>query len=438
MSAGHKKITIDELQIGMFVVDLDISWIKSPFLFHRRAIKTKKDIALLKRSGVKQLTIDLDKSQIKIEQSVSDAELPRPEQASEQFLDNEVQNEDVNTEAEIESSESPEVTPSELSVNCLNNPTVSLDKEMGRAAVLKKQAEQAFNEINACIEQKKVIPVQKLQPVIDDTISSLLRNSQALLTLMHLKRYEQKLFAHSFSVMTLALTLGIQQELSENELKELALAALLHDLGWTQLPFNLFGKPQKYSENEKKVVHQHQKIAKVLIAKNHNIPDKVRSMMMKHHERLDGSGYPEGLQEQQLDTMDRILILTDYYDETIHGLLDGPGLIPSETLRVCYKEASQNKLDKLLVESLIKLLGIYPLTSAVELTTGEKGIVVEVNRDKPLFPVVRIMYAADGRPLLNPLLIDLECDEQKRHVKTIVGEINETTDPQHLLLVNEV
>lgn len=437
MSAGHKKITIDELQTGMFVVDLDISWIKSPFLFHRRAIKTKKDIALLKRSGVKQLTIDLDKSQMEIEQAASDAELLRPEQ-SEQLMDNEAQHEDGSAEAECELSESPTVTTPELSANSLNNPTVLLDEEMGRAAILKKQAEQAFNEINDCIEQKKAIPIRKLQPVIDDTISSLLRNSQALLTLMHLKRYEQKLFAHSFSVMTLALTLGIQQELSEDELKELAMAALLHDLGWTQLPLNLFGKPQKYSENEKKVVYQHQKIANILMSKSHNIPDKVCSMMMKHHERLDGSGYPDGLLEQQLDAMDRILILTDYYDETIHGLLDGPGLIPSEALRVFYKEAVQNKLDKLLVESLIKLLGIYPLTSAVELTTGEKGIVVEVNRAKPLIPVVRIMYDANGRPLLNPKLIDLEHDELKRQIKTIVGEIDETTDPQHLLLVNEV
>ncbi len=433
MSAGHKKITIDELQLGMFVVDLDISWIKSPFLFHRRAIKTKKDIALLKRSGVRQLTIDLDKSQLQVNE-VSASEQP----AEPVNADNDTQHNEVSAETETEQSENPELAIPELSADSLNNPTVLLDEEMGRAAILKKQAEQAFNEISDCIEQKKVIAVRKLQPVIDDTISSLLRNSQALLTLMHLKRYEEKLFTHSFSVMTLALTLGIQQELSEEELKELAMAALLHDLGWAQLPLNLFGKPRKYTENEKKVVYQHHTIANVLISKSHNISDKIRSMMMKHHERLDGSGYPEGLQEQQLDTMDRILILADYYDETIHGLLDGPGLIPSEALRVFYKEAVQNKLDKLLVESLIKLLGIYPLTSAVELTTGEKGVVVEVNRDKPLIPVVRIMYAVDGRPLLNPQLIDLQHDEQKRHIKNIVGEIDDTTDPQHLLLVNEV
>ncbi len=147
MSVGHKKITIDELQIGMFIIDLDISWIKSPFLFHRRAIKTKKDIALLKRSGVKQLTIDLDKSQMENEQAASDAELLRPEQASEQFVDNKAQNEDISAEAEGELSESPAVISPELSANSFNNPTVLLDEEMGWATILKKQAEQAFNEI---------------------------------------------------------------------------------------------------------------------------------------------------------------------------------------------------------------------------------------------------------------------------------------------------
>ncbi len=435
MGTGQKKITIDELQIGMFVVDLDISWIKSPFLFHRRAIKTKKDIALLKHSGVKQVTIDLDKSQIESEAIMSDSEsnlLKQVLAANEGPLEDSLENNAQAPEADTVQPASPEIN-----AHNLNYPCADLDEELGRASSLKKQAEQAFTEINDCVQQNKAIPVRKLDPIIDDTLSSLLRNSQALLTLMHFKRYDKKLFAHSFSVMTLTLTLGIQHGIAEDDLKDLALAALLHDLGWAQLPLNLFGKAQKYTENEKKVVYQHQKIANVLISKSHYVSEQVRTLMLKHHERLDGSGYPEGLQEPQLNTLERILILADYYDETIHGLLDGPGLIPSEALRVFYKQAVQNKLDKLLVESLIKLLGIYPLTSAVELTTGEKGIVVEVNRDKPLIPVVRIMYSADGRPLLNPQLIDLEQDKKQRQIRTIVGAIDETTDPQHLLLVNE-
>ncbi len=431
MALEQKHLTIDELQVGMFVVEIDISWIKSPFLFHRRAIKSNKDIMLLKRSGVKRLTIDLEKSQF---ESADESE---QEQSEEYSVTGDIEHGVAETVAEVDTVEDVQPSQPELNENSLDNPCVALDEEMSRATILKQQAEQAFNEINECARQNKVIPVKKVQPLIDETVTSLLRNSQALLTLMHLKRYEKKLFAHSFSVMTLALTLGIKQGIGEEDLKDLGLAALLHDLGWAQLPLNLFGKSKKYNDNEKKVVYQHQKIANILVGKSHLISDSVRCLMMKHHERLDGSGYPEALHENQLDILDRILILTDYYDETIHGLLDGPGLIPSEALRVFYKEAVQNKLDKLLVESLIKLLGIYPLTSAVELTTGEKGIVVEVNRDKPLVPVVRLMYAAEGHPLVSPILIDLEKDEQKRHIKTIVDSVDEKNDPQHLLMVDE-
>ncbi|MCU7800472.1 MAG: HD domain-containing protein [gamma proteobacterium symbiont of Lucinoma myriamae] len=288
------------------------------------------------------------------------------------------------------------------------------------------------------IENNETIPINQFSPVIDDTIDSLIRNSQALLTLMHLKRYEEKLFSHSFSVMTLALTFAIKQGVSREDLKTLGLAALLHDIGWAQLPLNLFGKAKKYSENEIKVVQQHQKIAAIIVDKSKDFPAAVKQVMMNHHERIDGSGYPDKLKADQMDRLSNILILTDYYDELVHGLCDQPGLIPSETLRFLYKEAVQNKLKKSQVEQLIKLLGIYPLTSAVELTSGEQGIVVEVNRDKPLIPVVKIMYTSEGHALAQPVIIDLETDEKKRQIKGIVDFCNAKADPQNLLIVEDV
>jgi len=130
--------------------------------------------------------------------------------------------------------------------------------------------------------------------------------------------------------------------------------------------------------------------------------------------------------------------LTDYYDESVHGLLDRPGLIPSEVLRLLYKEAVQHQQDNEKVELLIKLLGIYPLTSAIELTTGEKGLVVEVNREKPLVPVVKIIYTAEGNALAKPLVIDLETDNKKRQIKGVVDLLSDKADPQKLLVVGEV
>jgi HD-GYP domain-containing protein (c-di-GMP phosphodiesterase class II) len=313
-----------------------------------------------------------------------------------------------------------------------------LNEELNNAILLKEQANEAFNEINNLVKDNQPVSIKQLEPVIDDTISSLLRNSQALLTLMHLKRSDEKLFTHSFSVMSLALTFAIKDGVKWDELKTLGLAALLHDIGWAQLPLNLFGKAKKYSDNENKVVLQHLKIADIIISKSDAIPHAVKQLMSKHHERIDGSGYPNGLKGEQLDHLAKILIVVDYYDELVHGLLDRPGLIPSEALRLLYRETVQNVQDKEHVELLIKLLGIYPLTSAIELTSGEKGLVVEVNREKPLVPVVKIIYTADGHVLVKPLIVDLEKDPQERQIKTIVDLSDEKDDPKKLLLVEEV
>ncbi|RKZ98147.1 MAG: hypothetical protein DRQ43_01940 [Gammaproteobacteria bacterium] len=418
MSSALKKISIDELHVGMFVVEMDISWIKSPFLLHRREIKSKNDVILLKKAGVKILTVDLDKGVVNVEKqkTINEASLVDPD-----------------CESRIETGKIKEIN-----AELLNMSDVPLKEEINRAIMLKEKALEVFKEINILVENEQPIPVKEFDLVINDAIDSLMRNSQALLTLMHLKRHKETLFSHSFSVMSLALTLAIKNKVPENELKILGLAALLHDIGWAKLPLNLFAKAKKYSENEIKIVQQHQKIASIIIDRDKNFPGAVKHIMMNHHERIDGSGYPGGLRGSQLDQLSNILILTDYYDELVHGLADRPGLIPSESLRFLYKEAEKIKLVKSQVGQLIKLLGIYPLTSAVELTSGEKGVVIEVNRDKPLIPIVEIMYNSDGNALAKPFIINLVKDKKKRQIKRFVDFSNDNVDPQNLLIIEDI
>lgn len=429
MNASLKEISINELQVGMFIVKMDISWIKSPFLLHRRAIKSENDVLLLKKSGIKVLTIDLDKSSV-------NTSAESPQKMAQKDLQ-EQDNESQDSIPDEQKSRPSAVLNTDISAVNLDNAQVVLGEELNNAILLKDKACEAFDEINELVKNNQPIPVQDFEPVIDETISSLIRNSQALLTLMHLKRYEKKLFSHSFSVMSLAITFAIKDGVKKNDLKILGLASLLHDIGWAQLPLNLFGKASKYSVNELKVVQQHQKIANIIVNKSDTIPLTVKQLMMQHHERIDGSGYPHKLKDNSLDRLSRILILTDYYDEMVHGLLDRPGLIPSEALRQLYRETVQGRQDKEHVELLIKLLGIYPLTSAIELTSGEKGIVVEVNREKPLIPVVKIIYTAQGNVLAKPLIIDLEKDDKKRQIKGVVDLLNDKSDPQHLLMAEE-
>ena len=414
MSARLKKISIDELQIGMFIVEMDISWIKSPFLRHRRSIENNKDILLLKKSGVKKITIDLDKAQLRELIEESDEIISVIESPSK------------SAEQEIIADSAK-----------LDQPSVALNEELIRAQVLKSQAKKSFVQINNAVKANQTVPVELIAPVIDETVTSLLRNSQALLTLMNLKRYEEKLFSHSFSVMTLALTLAIKDGIEGKELKNLGVAALLHDIGWAQLPLNLFGKAHKYTENELKVVQQHVKISNIIVSQSDDIHEITQQLILSHHERGDGSGYPESKCQEQLDPLARILIVADYYDEMVHGLLDRPGLISAEVLKCLYKESRINKLDKYYVEMLIKLLGIYPLCSAVNLSSHEKAVVVEVNRDKPLEPIVKIVYSAEGHALANSLVLDLKNDNKNRKIKSLISDFDKKVDPNNLLVMAE-
>lgn len=416
-----KKVAIDELEIGMFIVEIDISWIRSPFLVHKKAVKTRNDIIILKKSGVKEVTIDLEKSHIKNTRK-------NLQQAQGEIFDEQLT--PANSKAQAQR------LPDSISdADKLDQFSVPLNEEMKQAKALKKQANLSFDEINEAIKSNQNLPVKKLSPIIDDTVSSLLRNSQALLSLMNLKQYEERLFSHSFNVMILALIIAIKDGLKKEEFRVLGQAALLHDIGWTQLPHNLFGKAKPYTENELKVVHQHIKLSKHILSQSNDVDEESKELIMLHHERSDGSGYPYSKTKREIKPLARILIVADYYDAMLHGLLGSPGLIAAEALRALYKESLQNKLERYYVEILIKFLGIYPLWSPVELTSGEKAIVIGVIREKPLAPDVKIVYSSDGQPLATPMEIELQNDKKNRKIKTLINHVDKNIDPMNILVM---
>ncbi|MCK5666200.1 MAG: HD domain-containing protein, partial [Thiotrichaceae bacterium] len=300
---------------------------------------------------------------------------------------------------------------------------------------LKKQACLSLNEIHEAIKSNQSISVKILSLIIDDTISSLLRNSQALMSLINLKQYQERLFSHSFNVMVLALTIAIKDGFKKEALWVLGQAALLHDIGWAQLPQNLFGKAKPYTDNELRVVHQHVKLSHHILSQNNDVNEETKELILLHHERSDGSGYPYCKTKHEIKPLARILIVADYYDAMLHGLLDSPGVIAAQALRALYKESLQNKLEGDYVEILIKFLGIYPLWSAVELTSGEKAIVIAINREQPLTPNVKILYSSDGQALVTPVEVELQNDKKNRKIKNLINHVDKNIDPMNILVM---
>lgn len=390
----------------MFIIKLDIPWIDSPFLKHSRLIKTHEEIMKLREAGVQKLVIDLEKG------------------SSPQQMD--------------EASKPASVSRNKKKVaeDTLQGSTAStnLDTELHAATQLRSQIKNTLNTLNAKLERNLPIDTEEITPLVDSTLSSLERNDQALMNLAHMGRRAQKLIDHAFSTFCLALNVAVEMRLEDDERLSLGIAALLHDSGWLQLPLHLMGKRTAYTTSEKKLVESHV-VAGLKLLGPSQLPEIVMHYIAEHHERSDGSGYPKGMTNDRLHGAGKIISAVVHYDELVHQLTDKPGMLPTNALRTLYMEAERGRFDPEVVAALINVLGVYPVSSAVRLNTGEKAIVEEVHRDTHLEPVVRIIYSSNNRLLPEPLRVDLhsQTQEPRRKIDSVLDPSNTLDDPDHRL-----
>lgn len=421
---SKRKISILNLRKGMFIHELDISWIKSPFLRHRRKINSPNDIALLKKAGVKELTIDLSRGD-DVEQDKTD-----------------VPNETQKDNAPENTSPTEELTPNvvvEQQVEKKPEKTV-LSDEIKVAKVLQGKIGQLVTQLGSMIKEGQAVSAKDITPVINETRESISRNDQALLTMLHIHRQDLKLSDHGFGVFAVILPLALKLGCTDDEVNSLGMAALLHDTGWTRLPMHLFGKKKAYTSSEIQLIKQHPTIVENVLNKSEDIPEQVKILVKQHHECNDGSGFPAQLKKDKIHKLTEILQVADLYDEYIHGLTDQPGMLPTNALKKIYQAARKGQFSETVVSEMIHVMGIFPLTSAIELSNGEKALVVEIDKQKPLLPRIKIMYDANGQACKTEKIIDLANQNEGEDIKIVkvIDPIDDLDDPLGILRVEEV
>jgi len=387
MSTDHlKAISIAQLKTGMYVTKLDISWLDSPFLSHSRLIRQAEDIESLRAAGVKKLVIDVHKG------GAPEAGEEKPPLVVPATLAK-------NAPHIVE----PVIGPSKAAISCVK---ADFAEEMAAAVQLRGEIKKAVENVQRAFEAEAAVQVTGLLPLVDATLESLARNDQALMSLVHLSRKSQKIADHVFGSFCLVLNLALVCKVTERDREELALAALLHEAGWAQLPTNLLGKRTLYTSNELKLVRQHTSIGDRILARS-ELPALTRRLVMEHHELLDGSGYPRGLKGAELHPLGQLLSVVDTYEERVHQLCDEPGLIPTNALRSLYLDAERGVFSPEVVAAFIGMLGIYPTNTLVLLNTGEKALVKQHEPSAPLLPQILVVTDATGHPIQPPLDVDL-------------------------------
>ena len=156
-----------------------------------------------------------------------------------------------------------------------------------------------------------------------------------------------------------------------------------------------------------------------------DFPDELKRMVLEHHERLDGSGYPKGLRGNQISELTQILSIADTYDAQISGRCSFPPVPPARALSELYRAAIEGQYHPYLVQRLIQLLGVYPIGSLVRLNTGEQAVVVWVHSHSRLTPTIKLLKDPSGQPYPEQEIIDLAA--QRAHAPR--RSIEKTLDP---------
>lgn len=359
MAIGKIQINASQLKLGMFVVELDRPWLGTPFLFQGFRIRSVEEIEKL-RSLCDTVVIDIEKSA---------KGSYRPEHAGRE-----------------------ERKPQRLYAM-----SASFEQEIISANEIRAETESCLAEVFDDVAKDRMIDLVSVKKVVNHTVDGILRNPDAHVSLTQLKDWDRYTAQHSINVCILALAMGRHIGLQRQELEMLGTGALLHDVGKLRTPLEVLNKPGKLTEEEFKLMKAHPVHGRELLEHRYGLPHLVADMAYSHHERAAGGGYPRGLSGDQLTVWSKIVAIVDVYDAITSDRCYHKGMSPTEALTKMYGWRLTD-FDPELLEQFIQCLGIYPVGTLVELTSGEVGIVISVNPTLRLRPQVSLILDAQKRP----------------------------------------
>ncbi|QIB66791.1 HD-GYP domain-containing protein [Kineobactrum salinum] len=374
------KIATDDLEIGMFVSALDRPWLETPFRIQGFRIETRAQISGL-RDHCAHVFVDTL-------QSKKNAEVARrvrrsnyqPVPLQHIFYDRQLGSYGDETRF---AEEQPRA---EAALQTLRNDLGQVYEEVARGG-----------RVN----------VIRLKKSIEPLIATISRNPDACLWVTRLRQHDESSYQHSLGAAIWALALGRELGLSRQDLRSLALGALLMDIGKLRVDPALLQLRRALSPTEKAQMQAHVAHGLAIVEESGIIVPDVVNMVACHHERHDGSGYPRGLKGDQIPPVARIAGIVDTYAAMTRNRAHATAMSPSHAIRVLY-DTRDTGFQAELVEAFIRAVGVYPATTLVELSSGEVGVVVAEYRSQRLKPKVLVLLNPAKQAQAAPTLVDLQ------------------------------
>jgi len=290
--------------------------------------------------------------------------------------------------AEIEIEEDLYEMPTTKDAEIYDEAFISIKEVMGQVSSNEKIDEELIKEAVTCI----------VDHIMDDP--------SAFMQLTGIRDKDNYTFLHCVDVCIFAVITGKNLDLPREVLIILGTAALLHDIGKSNVPDHILFKPDTLTKEEFDIIKKHTIDGYTIIKEKTNLGNLIATIALHHHEKWDGSGYPFGLKERDIHRYARIVTICDIYDALTADRVYKKKLLPHVAAE--YIVANSNTiLDPDLTRIFIENITIYPIGVKVILNTGEIGEVIKIDRSMPYRPKIRVLNHIDENKSIEPYCLDL-------------------------------
>jgi len=413
-SESEVKTSVEGLEVGMFVSRLDRPWIDSPFLLEGLDIESDDDIEQLRKLCI-YVYVDVEKGSSPDPCywiTMGDPGKSNQSQAGQQNTTSARKLPERNDSAQPGKRSYPVTTSFESELEIVNGIYQDINDDV--------------RQILSDLKQGRDLDVGGLKKRITVMTESIARNPAAMMWVISLRSEGDYSYSRSLGTSVWCATFGRHLGLEMSALEDLALGGLLLDIGKTRLPEELLHISGSLNPQERQQMEKHVDIGVKILADSQDkseeeaIPLEVMQMVAAHHERADGSGYPQGLVADEIPLFGRIASIVDSYDAMTskQPYENSEPMTPHEAVTELF-ELREKKYQAELIEQFIQAVGLYPTGSLVELNTGEVGAVVAVNGLRRLRPSIVLLLDKNKESL--PEFVAMDLSQMGKNISVFNG-----------------
>ena len=362
-----KKIRINDLKPGMYVVDVTLSWSDILSLERKMYIADEETIKKFKDFGFQEIFVDTSKyKQINVENTVSK--------------------------------------------NIEEDDSVELKEELKKSEKIRSEALSLVLSIMNDVKEGKTLIPSQVNDTVEKMVDSILRNRHALIGLSKMQQKNKYIFEHAVNSCALMVAFANAFGFDSDKQQELGVGAMVHDIGMMNVSSQILNKPGKLTSYEEADLKKHVDYGCNILKETFDIPESALEMAYQHHEKYNGLGYPLGLKKDDISLSGRMISIIDVYDAATSDRGYKKAISPSAALVEILEKSNQDFEGKL-VHNFIQSVGIYPFGTLVKLINKLVGLVIDVKSSDLLHPKIRVVFNPDKGGLIAPC--DLELNKYK-------------------------